>query len=443
MLTKKTPPNTIEDPCRSWVGTNPLYRQWVSAEGTSVPSLSQASPERGIPDGGPRIPSEFSLFIECGKGAEPLSAYPPALAPLPEVVKLYAEMLGVPFWFLGSPSRYSKPLRGKALYLHHFALPTPPVLFGIWPRIPPNRFSFVFGHPVAPAAQQAFPAGSQIGRGQILRDQEGRAVEEIVGGNIYILFNLLGQDGELRSLLLRRLLDLSLPRLLKELTSLSPLGLDPLQAALETLRHETDVLVATWDRQCQAEVRHAYLQECRSRVQNEKAFLEREMQFVEDNLEEYGRRITAETRRLHAYQQRLTTLRGTPSAPEQHLKDLDQLKELPEVREVHIHDGLITVFTNPLQAEYGGHEFHLGSFRMEISFAGDIRIRNLTNALGAYDHPHIYQGRPCLGNIREGVAKMIGEYQFVAAVFVLLDFLKTINPKDWRIPILYWQEVDS
>lgn len=38
---------------------------------------------------------------------------------------------------------------------------------------------------------------------------------------------------------------------------------------------------------------------------------------------------------------------------------------------------------------------------------------------------------------------MIGEYQFVAALFVLLDFLKTINPKDWRIPILYWQEVDS
>jgi hypothetical protein len=38
---------------------------------------------------------------------------------------------------------------------------------------------------------------------------------------------------------------------------------------------------------------------------------------------------------------------------------------------------------------------------------------------------------------------MIGEYQFVAAVYVLLDFLQTINPKDWRIPIAYWPEVNS
>lgn len=425
------------------MGTNPLYRQWVSAEGANVPSLSQAFPERGTPLGEPRIPSEFSLFIECGKGAEPPCVYPAALAPLPEVLKHYTDILGVPCWFLGSPGRYSKPLRGEALYLHHFGLPTPPVLFGVWPRIPLYRLSFAFGYPIAPAAQQAFPAGSHLGRGQFLRDQEGRAVAEIVGGNIYILFNLLGQDGELRSLLFRRLLDLSLPRLLEELTTISPLGLDSLESALEALGRETDVLAATWDRQRQAELRQAYLQECRSRVQNETTFLEQEMQFIEDNLEEYGRRITAETRRLHTYQQRLNTLRGSPSAPQQHLKDLDQLKELPEVRRVQIQDGRITIFTTPLQVEYGGRAFHLGSFRMEISFAGDIQIRNLTHALGAYDHPHIYQGRPCLGNVREGVAKMIGEYQFVAAVYVLLDYLKTINPKDWRIPILYWQEVGS
>ena len=425
------------------MGTDPLYTQRVSAEGTNVPSLSQAFAERGVPEGEPRIPSKFSLFVECGKGTESPSAYPPALAPLPEVLKHYVNTLRVPCWFLGTPSRYAKPLKGEAFFLHHFGLPTPPVLFGIWPRIPLNRLSFAFGYLIAPAAQHAFPAGSHIGRGQILRDQEGRAVAEIAGRNIYILFNLLGQHGELRSLLLRRLLDLSLPRLLKELAATSPLGLDPLQAAIETLRQETDVLATTWDRQRQLALRQAYLQECQSRVQHETTFLEREMQFIENNLEEYGRQITAETRRLHTYQERLNTLRGSPSAPERHLKDLDQLKELAEIRDVHIHDGRITVVTNPLQVEYGGQEFHLGSFRMEISFAGDIRIRNLTNALGAYDHPHIYQGRPCLGNVREGVAKMIGEYHFVAAVYVLLDFLKTINPKDWRIPILYWQEVRS
>jgi hypothetical protein len=316
-------------------------------------------------------------------------------------------------------------------------------LFGIWPRIPHSHLPFAFGYPIAPAAQQAFPAGFQIGRGQILKDQEGRAVSEMVHANIYCLFNLLGETGELRSVLARRLLDLSLPHALKELNTLSPLGLEPLQDTLDALRQETDDLACTWNRQRQARVQQTYLGECRSRLQQETAFLEQEMHFTEDNLEEYARRITAETRRLYAYQQRLSTLRGTQSVTEQPLKDLDQLKALPEVRDLQIQDGRITVFTTPLRTEFGGREFHLGSYRMEISFAGDIRIRNLTDALGAYDHPHIYQGRPCLGNIREGIAKMIGEYQFVAAVYVLLDFLQTINPKDWRIPIAYWPEVNS
>ncbi len=434
---------TKRDSRGAWVGTNPLYRRWISSKGTNVSPLSQAFPQGAIPDGGARIHPEFSLFLECGKGAVPPLDYPPALAPLPEVVKHYAETLGVSFWFLGSTGGHSRPLTGEAIYLHHFALPTPPVVFGIWPRIPIGRLTFAFEYPIAPAAQHAFPGGSHIGRGQILRDQEGQAVTEIVGGNIYILSNLLGQDGELRSLLLRRMLDLSLPRLLKELRTLFPLGLDPLQATLETLRQETDVLAAAWDRQRQAEVRRAYLQECRSRLTDEMAFLEQEMRCIEDNLEEYARRITAESRRLYTYQQRLNTLSGTPLATEQHLRDVDQLKELSDVREVRVQDGQITVFTAPVRAEYGGREFNLGSFSIQISFAGDIRIRNLTDAVGAYDHPHIYQGRPCLGNIREGIAKMIGQYQFVAAVYILLDFLKTVNARDWRIPVVYWQEARS
>lgn len=420
-----------------------MYRRHVSTEGTYIPSLSQAPPQGHRPDGGPCIPSEFSILLECGKGVESSSAYPPALAPLPEVLGRYAEALKVPFWFLGNRDRYSRPHRGRAIYLHHFALPTPPVLFGFWSRIPQSRLPFAFGYSVAPAAQPAFPAGSQFRRGQVLRDLEGRAVGEIIGSNVYILFNLLGQDGELRPILLRRVLDASLPQMLKELSVLSPLGLDSLHGTLESLRQETDKVAARWDQERQAKVRQAYVRECRSRVQEEREFLEQEMHFIENTLDEYGRRITAETRQLTALHKRLNTIRGAPAENAQLLKDVDQLKELPEIREVQIQDGRVIVFTWPLQTEYDGRRFHLGSYQVEISFAGDIRIRNLTDALGAYDHPHIYQGRPCLGNIREGIAKLIGEYQFVAVVYVLLDFLKTVNAKDWRIPIVYWPEEKS
>ena len=36
---------------------------------------------------------------------------------------------------------------------------------------------------------------------------------------------------------------------------------------------------------------------------------------------------------------------------------------------------------------------------------------------------------------------MIGELQLVAASEVLLDFLKTITPKDWHVSIEHWREM--
>ncbi len=369
--------------------------------------------------------------------------YPSVLTSFIEVLRHYSETLLLPIWFHQGTRRYQKPLAGDAFYLHHFALPTPPVLFGIWPRIPIKRLPFAFGYPLSASAQQAFSAGSQIGRGRTLRDPEGRPVGEVTGRNLYILFNLLGQEGELRILLLRRLLDLGLPYLFKGLSPFSLLGGDRFQTAFEHLRGETETLEVTWNRERQAKVRQAYLQECQSRVQEEIIFLEKEIHAIEDNLEEYARRITTETRRLQDCRQRLDTLQGIWTTDQGHLQEIDQLRHLPEVRDLRMQDGRITIVTAPLQTEYGGRRFHLGSFRIEIAFGGDIRIRNLTDAVGAYDHPHIYQGRPCLGNIREGLAKMIGEYQLVAAVYILMDFLKTVNPKDWRIPIVYWREVTS
>jgi hypothetical protein len=55
--------------------------------------------------------------------------------------------------------------------------------------------------------------------------------------------------------------------------------------------------------------------------------------------------------------------------------------------------------------------------------------------------PAIWNGTPCLGNVREGLAKLIGEFQLAAAVEVIVDFLKTINHKDWHISIEHWGSI--
>jgi hypothetical protein len=79
---------------------------------------------------------------------------------------------------------------------------------------------------------------------------------------------------------------------------------------------------------------------------------------------------------------------------------------------------------------------------VDLHFNGDVRMRNLTDRVGPYDHPHIHQGRPYLGTIREGIAKLLGEFQFVAAAEVLMDFLHTVNPADWRLAVSHWPETE-
>ncbi len=51
--------------------------------------------------------------------------------------------------------------------------------------------------------------------------------------------------------------------------------------------------------------------------------------------------------------------------------------------------------------------------------------------VGAFDHPHVCQRRPLLAGIREGVAKLLGESQVVAAAEVPINFLKTVDPIAW------------
>ncbi|MEK7338752.1 MAG: hypothetical protein AABZ75_05190, partial [candidate division NC10 bacterium] len=90
-----------------------------------------------------------------------------------------------------------------------------------------------------------------------------------------------------------------------------------------------------------------------------------------------------------------------------------------------------------------GARYRLGCFQIDLGETGTIAVRNLTDPYGLYDHPHVWDGRPCLGNVREGLAKLVAEYQWVAAAEVLLDFLRTVTPRDWYVPVTQWKAVPA
>ena len=89
---------------------------------------------------------------------------------------------------------------------------------------------------------------------------------------------------------------------------------------------------------------------------------------------------------------------------------------------------------------WGGHRYDLGSYCVRIDLAGDVRVESLDH-LGPkplWDHQHVQGGLPSLGNLREGVLKLIAEYELALAVQVLLDFLRTYNPGTAYTPIEGW-----
>ncbi len=369
---------------------------------------------------------------------------PPTVRPDREAIRAvlsrYAAVLEIPMSLHTTLNRYSRPAGADAVHLHTFALPTPPILFGAWARVSLIDLPLAHGIPLKPDAHRALAPGTQLGRGSPILDGDGHTVGEYVGANLYCLFDLLSQDPAWIPILLRRHLDLGIPYLLPRLVAERGVSANRVMEGLRLLRDETEALVGA----CRADLRQAsrgaYVRACHERVAEEIRFLHAEIAFLEDGVEEMARRTTADTRRLREGYRRLRTLQGRTDGSESSGGELERLQALPGVRQAGVQDGRISLTTAPILVEHEGRQYRLGRFQVDLNFNGDVRIRNLTNRMGAYDHPHIHQGRPCLGPIREGIAKLLGEFQFVAAAEVLIDFLHTVNPADWRLPVLRWPE---
>jgi hypothetical protein len=54
--------------------------------------------------------------------------------------------------------------------------------------------------------------------------------------------------------------------------------------------------------------------------------------------------------------------------------------------------------------------------------------RAIANSGGCYDHPHIYNHQPCLGDSQAFFATQLARHHFPAIVQQSLEFLRSYNP---------------
>lgn len=407
----------------------PLIERWRSL------LLKASRPFRGQDSSDP-VP----LWAAPGQSPQGVCGVFPHGGPIQAVLFRYATILDIPMSFRVAVSRYSPPAPGGAVHVHAFALPTLPVLLGVWSRVSMVPLPVAHGMPLSESACRALEPGTQFGRGFPLLDGDGYVVGEHLGTNLYCLFDLLGQEESSVPVLLRRHLDLGLPRLTLVLAAERGIPAHEVEDRLRLLRDETESLASTCRRQRRAVAREAYISACRERVADEVRFLEDEIAILEEGVEEMARRITSDMRRLREGRRRLHLSQGWQDPLEDVGLELQRIQEMPEVCGAHREDGWIRLTTASILVEYLGRRHCLGRFQLDLFFNGDVRIVNLTNRVGPFDHPHVRAGRPCLGGVREGVAKLLGELQVAAAAEVLIDFLKTVNPAEWRLPVFHWPE---
>ena len=358
------------------------------------------------------------------------------------VLEEYEAALGSPMHAYAPASHLSPPRRGGGLHLHIFALPARPHWFSLWAIFPSVKMPAVFSWGLRPGTERALAPGKLFAQGVLKYDHSGHAIAGILGENIYLLFDLQGQPEELVPLLLRKAFDLCLGGMSGVLSL--EIGRLPhqVQIILHRLSHTTalltlDQLNARGDRPGNGDPE--------ARVEDEDV-IQKWIAVKEEKLKELSRQMGSQTRLLNSCRERLrmlNTLREAEQSDEALGRDIEALLGIPAVRGVEVLRDRLCVLTDTIDTVVAGKRYRLGRFRLDIRFNGDVAIRNLTRAYGYYDHPHVWNAKPCLGNIGPSVLKMVSEFQWVAAAELLLEYVKTVTPKEWYTPIEHWEELKA
>jgi hypothetical protein len=307
---------------------------------------------------------------------------------------------------------------------------------GLGPEVRATTFMAVCGYPLSPVRRVGWTIVGRHSWGRPLQDTEGQTVGLLLGTDVYLLFDLLGQESSIARLVGRAVLDLSLEAGYSLLLLLTGLGPATLDARLRRLRQATEVeglgASALW-RVPGAGPRDSSGTEVEA--------LEGELRELTVNLRTSGRQMRDLERRLSVAHRRLTELADYQDRPETLARDFDRIVALPGVEDVRVSDSLLQVFTELIVIEYGFRRYRLGRYRLDLYFDGRLFIQNLTDRYDTYDHPHVESGRPCLGNIQDWVQRLLAQREFAAATELLLQYLRTVNPSDWRKAITFWGEV--
>jgi hypothetical protein len=140
----------------------------------------------------------------------------------------------------------------------------------------------------------------------------------------------------------------------------------------------------------------------------------------------------------------IQTAQADGPSDEELLVELDAVERHALVRETSLtpNGGVFKVRTEPIELTHPdtGESTIVGEFNVTFNFTtGVVAANNLTNRRGQLDHPHIHDGRFCLGEVENTVRNLMRERKVSAVTNLVLSTLSHVNPEDdWGRTVYQW-----
>ena len=294
---------------------------------------------------------------------------------------------------------------------------------------PRRRYTLnkAFGVPLTEGQSDALKPTSL---GVHIVDDDGNTVAEVVGSTIYILFDMVHNDNGL---------DVILSGILNKYAALRD---DPeiIEKHMEEIRQRE-----------LSRVRRDYVRECDNRKMAQIRRCQLTLRSCDTTIAQAQQTMTESLRSREETLKLLAHYEAQESSTEEYEREYDKLIALPGVERVAVGDGRITVSTDPITITYTHDgetkDYDLGKFEILIPTNGNADggrnglqcLSSRQNDRNGLHHPHVQgNGVCCLGNLAEGVARLIAEYQFSVVAEVMIQFLNSFNPDDAYDSITKW-----
>lgn len=184
----------------------------------------------------------------------------------------------------------------------------------------------------------------------------------------------------------------------------------------------------TW-REWQYDIeRRRYIALCRARLAQEQESLTGSIEQADQRLNQARATFMAEYAAMQALQRRQQALaEGDQAVIERYLdsyaREYDMLVNSPSLQEFQLTPHSLTFTTIPLEIKHQRTIYEVGCFTVSINLAnGAISIKG--------KHPHVQDGRPCLGNIKSEVAMLTVQRKYGVLVMLLIRYLESVDVDD-------------